>query len=116
MFDAIKDISPATIRTTGKLALAGATVYAATEYATGRRVSKATAVAIGAGAALYVVGKIADLPATTRVSGGAEEGASGANVARDLGEQREREGQVKSLPWIVGGAVVGLGVLRLLLL
>lgn len=120
MFDAMP--SSETIRTGGKLILAGGVVYGASEFVLRGRVSETAALAVGLGAATYLVGKVSDLPGASghkqMVAGpdGANAAVENATIARDLGDQRERETQVKHLPWIVGGAVVGLGVLRLLLL
>lgn len=48
-------------------------------------------------------------------SSGAASAASGANVARDLGENAEREEQVKKLPYVIGGAALTLLALKILL-
>jgi len=112
LFDAIK---PADVRTVGNLAVAGGVALGVYEVFGSQRPNYLWP-------GLLVAGGLAAHVAT--VDGGSVQsvgqGASGAAtasvptcVAKDLGQQREREGETKALPYVITGVAILAGGLLL---
>jgi hypothetical protein len=114
LFDAVK---AADVKTVGDLAVAGGVALGVYEVFGSSRPSYLWPglLVVGGIAAHVVVMDPKSITALGQGAAGASSGASGANVARDLGENAKREDEVKALPWVVGGAAVALVVLKILL-
>lgn len=115
LFDAIK---PADVRTVGNLAIGAGITYGVYETFSGSKPAYLIPGLLVVGGALAHVAVMDQKSVTALGQGarGAEAATTTVCVAKDLGEARERESQVKNLPWIIGGAVVGITALRLLLI
>lgn len=115
LFDAIK---PADVRTVGNVAIGAGITYGVYETFSGSKPSYLLpGLLIAGGAAAHLA--VMNQKSVTALGQGARGAAMATGpvcIAKDLGDAREREKEVKALPWIIGGAVVGITALRLLLI